>query len=66
MTILCILKSGSYPDETNIFLGWQKKNTPRTDLEPSIWPQCVADLDPWYKLVYHLGIQKQKYLTFQP
>ena len=37
-----ILRSGSYPDETNISSGWQKENASKVGPEPSVQPQREA------------------------
>ena len=54
--ILHTPRNGSYFDENNISLGWQKIKIFGASLEFSVRPQRVIDLDPWYKLVCYLNI----------
>ena len=43
--ILYTSKNKSYPDKTNIFLGWQKKNDSKVGAISSIEPQGEVSLD---------------------
>ena len=53
---LYILRNGFHPDENNISLGWQKESISGAGLELSIRPQCMTDLDLWYRSVYYLDL----------
>ena len=48
---LCIPENEPYPDENDISSGWRRANISEVGLEPSVQPQRVASLDPWYRLV---------------
>ena len=55
--ILHIPENGSHLNKNNISSDWQKGSISEAGLEPSIWPQRMADLDPQFRSICHLGIQ---------
>ena len=55
--ILHIPANKPHPDENNTSSGWQKGSISGIGLYPSTKPQCMASLDPWYRLISHPDIQ---------
>ena len=54
---LRISENKPHSNKNDISSNWQRVNISRVGLKSSAQSQCVAGLDPWYRLVYHLDIQ---------